>query len=140
MFSRKPSHLERARREFRVGNLYLNRGITGALVGRQPFGGFGLSGTGTQAGGPEYLLHFVEPRVCCENTLRAAVPRQAAGKLRAWPGRVPAAYGSPPLPLSATTGLHRARPLSWPCSRKSTAIARAMFERTSCGMRPAFGL
>ena len=70
VFSRKPSHLDLARREFRVGNLYLNRGTTGALVGRQPFGGFGLSGTGTQAGGPEYLLHFVEPRSICENTLR----------------------------------------------------------------------
>ncbi len=70
VFSRKPSHLARARREFRVGNLYLNRGITGALVGRQPFGGFGLSGTGTQAGGADYLLHFVEPRACCENTMR----------------------------------------------------------------------
>ena len=70
VFSRRPSHLEKARREFRVGNLYLNRGITGALVGRQPFGGFGLSGTGTQAGGPEYLLHFVEPRACSENTMR----------------------------------------------------------------------
>jgi RHH-type proline utilization regulon transcriptional repressor/proline dehydrogenase/delta 1-pyrroline-5-carboxylate dehydrogenase len=70
VYSRKPSHLELARRKFRVGNLYLNRGITGALVGRQPFGGFGLSGTGTQAGGPEYLLHFVEPRSICENTLR----------------------------------------------------------------------
>ena len=70
VFSRTPSHLDRARREFHVGNLYLNRGITGALVGRQPFGGFGLSGTGTQAGGPEYLLHFVDPRVCTENTLR----------------------------------------------------------------------
>ncbi len=70
IFSRKPSHLERARREFRVGNLYLNRGVTGALVGRQPFGGFGLSGTGTQAGGPEYLLNFVQPRCVSENTLR----------------------------------------------------------------------
>jgi len=70
VFSRKPSHLELARREFRVGNLYLNRGITGAQVGRQPFGGFGLSGTGTQAGGPDYLLHFVEPRSYCENTMR----------------------------------------------------------------------
>ena len=47
-----------------------NRGITGALVGRQPFGGFGLSGTGTKAGGADYLLHFVEPRSCCENTMR----------------------------------------------------------------------
>jgi RHH-type proline utilization regulon transcriptional repressor/proline dehydrogenase/delta 1-pyrroline-5-carboxylate dehydrogenase len=70
VFSRKPSHLEKARREFRVGNLYLNRGITGALVARQPFGGFGMSGTGTKAGGEEYLLHFVEPRAVCENAMR----------------------------------------------------------------------
>jgi RHH-type proline utilization regulon transcriptional repressor/proline dehydrogenase/delta 1-pyrroline-5-carboxylate dehydrogenase len=70
VFSRRPMHLEKARRQFRVGNLYLNRAITGALVGRQPFGGFGLSGTGTQAGGPDYLLHFVEPRAVCENTMR----------------------------------------------------------------------
>ncbi|MHC4179056.1 MAG: aldehyde dehydrogenase family protein, partial [Planctomycetota bacterium] len=70
VFSRKPSHLAAAQREFRVGNLYLNRGITGALVGRQPFGGFGLSGTGTKAGGADYLLHFVEPRTSTENTMR----------------------------------------------------------------------
>ncbi len=70
VFSRKPSHLEAARREFRVGNLYLNRGITGALVGRQPFGGFGLSGIGSKAGGADYLLHFVEPRCATENTMR----------------------------------------------------------------------
>ena len=70
VFSRKPSHLERARRDFRVGNLYLNRGCTGALVGRQPFGGFGMSGTGSKAGGRDYLLHFVEPRAVCENTMR----------------------------------------------------------------------
>ncbi|MGD9692076.1 MAG: proline dehydrogenase family protein [Phycisphaerales bacterium] len=70
VYSRMPSHLERARREFRVGNLYLNRGITGALVGRQPFGGFGMSGVGSKAGGDEYLLQFVEPRACCENTMR----------------------------------------------------------------------
>ncbi len=70
VFSRKPSHLERAKQEFRVGNLYLNRGITGALVARQPFGGFGLSGVGSKAGGAEYLLQFVEPRASCENTMR----------------------------------------------------------------------
>lgn len=70
VYSRKPSHLEEARRRFRVGNLYLNRPITGARVGRQPFGGFGLSGTGTQAGGPDYLLHFVLPQAVAENTLR----------------------------------------------------------------------
>lgn len=70
VFSRSPVNLERARREFRVGNLYLNRGITGALVGRQPFGGFGHSGTGTKAGGSDYLLHFMDPRCVTENTLR----------------------------------------------------------------------
>jgi RHH-type proline utilization regulon transcriptional repressor/proline dehydrogenase/delta 1-pyrroline-5-carboxylate dehydrogenase len=70
VFSRKPAHLEQARRGFRVGNLYLNRGITGALVGRQPFGGFGMSGVGSKAGGSDYLLQFVEPRAVCENTLR----------------------------------------------------------------------
>jgi RHH-type proline utilization regulon transcriptional repressor/proline dehydrogenase/delta 1-pyrroline-5-carboxylate dehydrogenase len=70
IFSRKPAHLERAKREFRVGNLYVNRGITGALVGRQPFGGFGMSGVGSKAGGGDYLLQFVEPRACCENTMR----------------------------------------------------------------------
>ncbi len=70
VYSRKPSHLERAKREFRVGNLYLNRGITGALVGRQPFGGFGMSGVGSKAGGRDYLHQFVEPRASCENTMR----------------------------------------------------------------------
>lgn len=58
LFSRTPSHLAAARREFRVGNLYLNRGITGALVGRQPFGGFGLSGSGTKAGGGRISAAF----------------------------------------------------------------------------------
>ena len=77
VFSRSPAHLERARGEFRVGNLYLNRGITGALVARQPFGGFGLSGTGTKAGGADYLLHFMDSRCVTENTLRRGfVPPQ----------------------------------------------------------------
>ncbi len=70
VYSRSPAHLDEARRRFRVGNLYLNRGSTGALVGRQPFGGFAMSGLGTKAGGPHYLLQFVEPRVVTENTLR----------------------------------------------------------------------
>ena len=51
---------------FRVDNLYTNRAITGAVVGRQPFGGFGLSGGGTNAGGPDYLPHFMNPRVVTE--------------------------------------------------------------------------
>jgi RHH-type transcriptional regulator, proline utilization regulon repressor / proline dehydrogenase / delta 1-pyrroline-5-carboxylate dehydrogenase len=70
VFTRKPTNLERAKREFRVGNLYINRGITGALVARQPFGGFGMSGVGSKAGGRDYLLQFVEPRAITENTMR----------------------------------------------------------------------
>ena len=70
IFSRSPVHLTRARREFRVGNLYINRNNTGALVGRQPFGGSRMSGVGTKAGGPDYLLHFMDPRVVTENTMR----------------------------------------------------------------------
>lgn len=70
LFSRTPSHLERCRREFRVGNLYINRGITGAIVGRQPFGGFKMSGVGSKAGGPDYLLQFLDARVVTENTMR----------------------------------------------------------------------
>ncbi|MEO1277865.1 MAG: proline dehydrogenase family protein [Planctomycetota bacterium] len=70
VFTRKPTHIAKAKRDFRVGNLYINRGITGALVGRQPFGGFGMSGVGSKAGGVDYLLQFVEPRASCENTMR----------------------------------------------------------------------
>ena len=70
VISRSPSNLEKARAEFRVGNLYINRGCTGALVYRQPFGGFKYSGIGTKAGGPNYLHQFVEERSVSENTMR----------------------------------------------------------------------
>ena len=70
VYSRKPANLDLARQAFRVGNLYLNRGSTGALVGRQPFGGFGMSGVGAKAGGDEYLAQFTVPRAICENTMR----------------------------------------------------------------------
>jgi RHH-type proline utilization regulon transcriptional repressor/proline dehydrogenase/delta 1-pyrroline-5-carboxylate dehydrogenase len=70
LYSRSPENIARVRREFRVGNLYINRKITGALVDRQPFGGFKLSGIGSKAGGPDYLLQFVQPRTITENTLR----------------------------------------------------------------------
>ena len=70
LISRSPATIARVRREFRVGNLYINRGITGALVERQAFGGFKMSGVGSKAGGPDYLLQFLEPRVITENTLR----------------------------------------------------------------------
>lgn len=70
LFSRNPDHIRQVEQASPVGNLYINRGITGAMVGRQPFGGNRLSGTGSKAGGPGYLHHFVEPRVVCENTMR----------------------------------------------------------------------
>jgi RHH-type proline utilization regulon transcriptional repressor/proline dehydrogenase/delta 1-pyrroline-5-carboxylate dehydrogenase len=70
LFSRSPEHIATVKRRFRVGNLYVNRKCTGALVDRQPFGGFKLSGIGSKAGGPDYLLQFVVPRTVTENTLR----------------------------------------------------------------------
>ncbi|HEX7971842.1 MAG TPA: aldehyde dehydrogenase family protein, partial [Thiobacillus sp.] len=70
VFSRLPQHLDAARQQFRVGNLYLNRTITGARVGIQPFGGTALSGTGIQAGGEDYLRQFVWSRVVSSNQLR----------------------------------------------------------------------
>ena len=70
VFARDPALVRRVRQRTPVGNLYVNRGITGAMVGRQPFGGNRLSGTGLKAGGPDYLLQFVEQRAVSENTMR----------------------------------------------------------------------
>jgi RHH-type transcriptional regulator, proline utilization regulon repressor / proline dehydrogenase / delta 1-pyrroline-5-carboxylate dehydrogenase len=70
LYSRTPSHIARAQAEFEVGNLYINRGTTGAIVARQPFGGFKLSGVGSKAGGPDYLLQFLEPKAITENVQR----------------------------------------------------------------------
>lgn len=70
LYSRTPSHIQQAQAEFEVGNLYINRNITGAIVARQPFGGFKLSGVGSKAGGPDYLLQFLEPRTITENIQR----------------------------------------------------------------------
>jgi RHH-type proline utilization regulon transcriptional repressor/proline dehydrogenase/delta 1-pyrroline-5-carboxylate dehydrogenase len=80
LYSRSPAHIARVRREFRIGNLYINRKITGALVDRQPFGGFKLSGIGSKAGGPDYLLQFVLPRTITENTLRRGFAPSAVDK------------------------------------------------------------
>ncbi|MGD2138513.1 MAG: proline dehydrogenase family protein [Gammaproteobacteria bacterium] len=70
VYSRRPAHLVRAREGFQVGNLYINRHITGSLVSRQPFGGFRMSGVGSKAGGPDYLKQFMDPVCVTENTLR----------------------------------------------------------------------
>jgi RHH-type proline utilization regulon transcriptional repressor/proline dehydrogenase/delta 1-pyrroline-5-carboxylate dehydrogenase len=73
LFSRNPATVAEVASRTPVGNLYVNRHITGAMVGRQPFGGNRLSGAGSKAGGPDYLLQFVEPRVVTENTTRHGV-------------------------------------------------------------------
>jgi RHH-type proline utilization regulon transcriptional repressor/proline dehydrogenase/delta 1-pyrroline-5-carboxylate dehydrogenase len=78
LYSRSPENIKRVRRDFRVGNLYINRKITGALVHRQPFGGFKMSGIGSKAGGPDYLLQFLLPRTITENTIRRGFAPQAS--------------------------------------------------------------
>src|SRR6185503_7337201 len=66
VFTDNEQKLERAREEFFVGNLYLNRKCTGALVGVHPFGGFNMSGTDSKAGGRDYLLLFLQAKVASE--------------------------------------------------------------------------
>lgn len=78
IFSRTPSTLERARHEFQVGNLYLNRNITGAIVERHPFGGYKMSGGGTKAGGAGYLEQFFFTRVISENVVRRGFAAQTS--------------------------------------------------------------
>jgi RHH-type transcriptional regulator, proline utilization regulon repressor / proline dehydrogenase / delta 1-pyrroline-5-carboxylate dehydrogenase len=70
VYSRSPENIQQASRRLRAGNVYVNRSITGAVVGRQPFGGYGLSGVGSKAGGPDYVVQFTDPRVVTENTMR----------------------------------------------------------------------
>ncbi|HEX8280012.1 MAG TPA: aldehyde dehydrogenase family protein, partial [Chthoniobacterales bacterium] len=69
-FSRSPANIERIKAELVAGNVYINRSCTGAVVGRHPFGGFKMSGAGTKAGGSDYLLNFIVPRVVTENIMR----------------------------------------------------------------------
>jgi RHH-type transcriptional regulator, proline utilization regulon repressor / proline dehydrogenase / delta 1-pyrroline-5-carboxylate dehydrogenase len=78
IYSRSPANIARAAAELRAGNVYINRHITGAVVGRQPFGGFGMSGVGSKAGGPDYLHQFLDPRVITENTLRQGFTPETA--------------------------------------------------------------
>ncbi len=70
VFSRSPANIAAALARLRAGNVYVNRGITGAVVGRQPFGGRGLSGIGAKAGGPNTLLEYCDGQVVSENTVR----------------------------------------------------------------------
>jgi RHH-type proline utilization regulon transcriptional repressor/proline dehydrogenase/delta 1-pyrroline-5-carboxylate dehydrogenase len=70
IYSRSPENIRKGKAALRAGNLYINRKITGAIVGRQPFGGFGMSGVGSKAGGPDYLVQFTNPVSISEETLR----------------------------------------------------------------------
>ena len=72
IYSRSRDHLDRAASEFHVGNLYLNRKCTGAMVGAHPFGGFNMSGTDSKAGGPDYLLLFTQAKSVAEKIGLAA--------------------------------------------------------------------
>ena len=69
-FSRSPANIDRIKAQLEAGNVYINRPCTGAIVGRHPFGGFKMSGSGTKAGGEDYLLNFLIPRVVTENVAR----------------------------------------------------------------------
>jgi 1-pyrroline-5-carboxylate dehydrogenase len=66
VYSKNPEKLEKAREAFHVGNLYLNRKCTGAMVGAHPFGGFNMSGTDSKAGGRDYLLLFMQGKSIAE--------------------------------------------------------------------------
>jgi len=66
VYTQNPSKIDQAKREFHVGNLYINRKCTGALVGVHPFGGFNMSGTDSKAGGPDYLLLFTQAKSIAE--------------------------------------------------------------------------
>jgi RHH-type transcriptional regulator, proline utilization regulon repressor / proline dehydrogenase / delta 1-pyrroline-5-carboxylate dehydrogenase len=87
-FSRSPANIERVKAELVAGNVYVNRSCTGAVVGRHPFGGFKMSGGGTKAGGNDYLLNFLVPRVVTENIMRHGFAPETTPERRAeflWP-------------------------------------------------------
>jgi len=89
-FSRSPANIERAKAEIEAGNVYINRSCTGAVVGRHPFGGFKMSGGGTKAGGADYLLQFLLPRVVSENIMRHGFAPEETPQYRdefLWPRR-----------------------------------------------------
>lgn len=82
VYTKSRKNLERAEKEFHVGNLYLNRKCTGALVGVHPFGGFNMSGTDSKAGGPDYLLLFLQPKSVAEK-ITSPTTKRTRGTTRA---------------------------------------------------------
>src|SRR6266567_2195505 len=89
-FSRSPANIDRAKAQIEAGNVYINRSCTGAVVGRHPFGGFKMSGGGTKAGGADYLLQFLLPRVVTETVTRHGFAPEETPQYRdefLWPKR-----------------------------------------------------
>lgn len=87
-FSRSPANIERVKAQLEAGNVYINRPCTGAIVGRHPFGGFKMSGSGTKAGGEDYLLNFLIPRVVTQNVARHGLAPEKTPEYRdefLWP-------------------------------------------------------
>jgi RHH-type proline utilization regulon transcriptional repressor/proline dehydrogenase/delta 1-pyrroline-5-carboxylate dehydrogenase len=87
-FSRSPANIDRVKAQLEAGNVYINRACTGAIVGRHPFGGFKMSGGGTKAGGEDYLLNFLVPRVVTENVTRHGLAPEKTPEYRdefLWP-------------------------------------------------------
>ncbi|HEY7000976.1 MAG TPA: L-glutamate gamma-semialdehyde dehydrogenase [Candidatus Udaeobacter sp.] len=87
-FSRSPANIARVKAQLEAGNVYINRPCTGAIVGRHPFGGFKMSGGGTKAGGRDYLLNFLVPRVVTENVARHGLAPEETAEYREeflWP-------------------------------------------------------
>jgi RHH-type proline utilization regulon transcriptional repressor/proline dehydrogenase/delta 1-pyrroline-5-carboxylate dehydrogenase len=87
-FSRSPANIDRVKAQLEAGNVYINRPCTGAIVGRHPFGGFKMSGGGTKAGGKDYLLNFLIPRVVTENVTRHGLAPEKTPEYRdefLWP-------------------------------------------------------
>jgi 1-pyrroline-5-carboxylate dehydrogenase len=82
VYTRNRDKIEQARERFHVGNLYINRKCTGAMVGAHPFGGFNMSGTDSKAGGPDYLLQFLQAKSIAEKLGAAGGNRGATKESR----------------------------------------------------------
>lgn len=80
IYSRSPGNLKKAKLDFEAGNLFVNRHITSPQVGRHPFGGYRMSGTGIKAGSSDYLMQFLIPIVVTENTSKAGIDKTATKK------------------------------------------------------------
>ena len=131
LISRSPATIARIRREFLVGNLYINRGTTGALVERQAFGGFKMSGIGSKAGGPDYLAQFMGGLASTQEAAApAAVAAEPGGSVSEAAASAPARPAGALERRTADDVIGRAADAahalkSMPVAERSAAMARA---------------